>query len=171
MKKFRKSALAILAILAIFLVFGLWYKYTYSMGQAEALEVNTPDSDKKLLIATQGSDFKNRLTQGIVDHYKSGAIFIKVIDVSDLDEIVPEDYDAVLVVHTWEYEKPPQAVSSFMEKSKNLMSKVVLMTTSGPGTSTMEGVDAITGESVLDDVPIYIASVIERLDPLLDTEN
>lgn len=171
MKKFRKSVLIILSILLIFIVFAIWYKYTYSMGEAKTFEVNTVDMGSKLLIATQGSDFKNTVTQGIVDNYRSDSIFIKVIDVSALTEIIPDDYDAILVIHTWEYEKPPASVSLFIEKEKSHKDKIVVMTTSGPGTSKMEGVDAITGESILEAAPAIVEMIIARLNRLLVTEN
>jgi hypothetical protein len=171
MKKFRKAALIIFSILLLFFVFALWYKYTYSMGEADSFEVNTVDMRSKLLIATQGSDFKNTVTQGVVDNYRSDSVFIKVIDVSTLSEIIPDDYDAILVVHTWEYEKPPAVVRSFIEKAKSHKDRIVVMTTSGPGTSKMEGVDAVTGESILEDAPDVVEKIIARLDPLLKTEN
>jgi hypothetical protein len=171
MKKFRKSALIILSILALFLVFAIWYRYTYSMDEAVAFEVNTSDMPSKLLIATQGSDFKNTVTQGVVDYYRSDSVFIKVIDVTALSEIVPDNYDAILVLHTWEYEKPPNAVNSFIEKTKNSKDKIVIVTTSGPGTSKMQGVDAITGESILADAPVLTARIIDQLSLLFETGN
>jgi hypothetical protein len=171
MHKFKKSAWVVVSILALLVLFGLWYKHTYSMDIAEAMEINDASLDRKLLIATQGSDFKNSLTQSILDHYKKDSVFIKIIDVSDLDKMDPNDFNAVLVMHTWEYEKPPTAVGSFIEKTKSFKNKIVVMTTSGPGTSTMEGVDAITGESIKEDVPVYAVRIIERLDPLIVTEN
>lgn len=171
MKKFRKLAWAILAILILFLLFGIWYKNTYSMQKAEAFEVNIGTMKSSLLIATQGSDFKNIVTQGIVDYYRSDSVFIKVIDVAALNEIVPKDYDAILILHTWEYEKPPAEVGTFINSTKNTEDNIVVFTTSGPGTSTIEGIDAITGESDMQDAAVSVEKIIARLNPLLEIEN
>jgi len=157
----------IIIFLAIFFLFALWYKNEYSMETAETYEVNTQNLEKKLLLATQGSDYKNTVTQAIVDYYKSDSIYLKVIDVSVLNEIVPADYDAILVLHTWEYEKPPAEVATFIERTSSYQDKIVILTTSGPGTSKMEGVDAITGESILDDVPRVVDNIIKRLNAIL----
>ena len=171
MNKFRKSSLVVLFIMALFLIFAIWYKHTYSMTEAEAFEVSADNMQSKLLIATQGSDFKNSVTQGIVDYYKSDSVFIKVIDILGLDELKPEDFTVILILHTWEYEKPPDLVSSFLKKAESYNDKIVVVTTSGSGTSKMEGVDAITGESILEHVPVVIEKIFSRLDTLLKKAN
>lgn len=167
MKWYKIVVGALVTFLAVFFLFALWYKNEYSMDTAETYEVNSRNLEKKLLIATQGSDFKNTVAQAIIDYYKSDSIYLKVIDVSALNEIVPADYDAILVLHTWEYEKPPARVATFIEMTSSYQDKIVVLTTSGPGTSKIEGVDAITGESILDDAARVVEDIIERLNPLL----
>ncbi len=160
----------LITLLAIFFLFALWYKNKYSMETAQTYEVNSPNLEKKLLLATQGSDFKNTVTQAIVDYYKSDSVFIKVIDISALNEVAPTDYRAILVMHTWEYEKPPAEVATFIERTLAHRDKIVVLTTSGPGTAKMEGVDAITGESKMDDAPHVVENIFNRLNPLLKVE-
>ncbi|MGB5553658.1 MAG: hypothetical protein WBM83_03290 [Flavobacteriaceae bacterium] len=167
MKPYKKVVSTLAIILALFLVFALWYKNEYSMETVEAYEINSSNLEKTLLIATQGSEFKNAVTQGLVNHYGSGDVYIKVIDVATLNNVNPSDYDAILVIHTWEYEKPPTVVAAFIERTASDRDKIVVMTTSGQGTSKMEGVDAITGESVLDDAPRIADEIIIRLAPIL----
>jgi hypothetical protein len=38
-----------------------WYRDTYSQEVAESFEVNSPELETKVLIATQGSEFKEAL--------------------------------------------------------------------------------------------------------------
>ena len=102
--------------------------------------------------------------------YKSNSVSIDVIDVSTLSEIAPEDYDAILLIHTWEYGKPPESVQSFMDKNSDFKGKMVVMTTSGEGSEKMKNIDAISGESILKDSPVIVAKIIARLNPLLTTE-
>lgn len=160
-----------IGIVALFFIFAVWYKYEYAMDPIAPYSINSSVLDTKLLIATQGSDFKNSLTQGVVDFYKSDSLFIKVIDVSNLNEIVPADYNAILVIHTWEYGKPPEAVQAFMESYPDSKKKMVVMTTSGEGSEKMGDVDALTGESITDDAPLVIEKIVARLTPMLATEN
>ena len=170
MKLIRKIALITLLIIGVLFIFFIWYKHTYSMDTAQTYEINSPNLERKLLIATQGSDFKDKVTKEIVDNYRSQPIFIKVIDVSSLGKIIPSDYSALVIIHTWQNLEPPVEVKHFIEKSTAFMDKVVVLTTSGDGSYKMEGVDAITGESILADAPLYTSKVIDRIDSILSAE-
>ena len=152
MKSFKfakKIGLTIICLIGLFLLFLFWYKQTYSMEVAEAYQVNSPSLSQKLLIASQGSEFKKAVTTKIIDHYKSDSIFIKVIDVSGLSEIAPWDYNAILLMHTWEISKPPETVQLFIDENAAMKDRLVVLTTSGEGSYKMEDVDAVTGESIL----------------------
>lgn len=167
MKLIKKLALITLLLVGILFIFFTWYKQTNSMDTAQAYEINSPNLERKLLIATQGSEFKDMVTKEIVDHYSARPIFIKVIDITSLDKIDPSDFNAMVIIHTWQNWEPPVEVKYFMEKNSGFMDKVVALTTSGDGSYRMEGVDAITGESILKDAPLYTAKVVDRLNPIL----
>ncbi len=171
LKLAQKLGLIVLLLLGIFMIFLAWYMHTYSMEIAQVYELNSPSLERKLLIGTQSSEFKDSVVAGIVDHYGSDAIFIKVIDVSALENVDPSDFDAVLIIHTWEIGKPPEPVQSFMDKNTDARNKIVALTTSGEGSEKMENVDAITGESIIEDAPLVAEKIIARLNPLLATEN
>ncbi len=169
MKRFGKIMLIIVSVVIILLLWAIWYKYEYSMEEARAFEVNVPELEQKLLIATQGSEFKDAITNSIVNHYKSDSIFIKVIDVSSLVEIQPEDYTAIVVLHTWENWKAPFVVRQFVEKTSGHSDKMIILTTSGEGTYRISGVvDALTGESNLEEASDFADKIIARLEPLID---
>ena len=161
----------ILGLGALFLIFAIWYKYTYSMDIAEEFEVNSPSYIHKLLIATQGSAFKDEVTQGIVNYYKKNSVYIKVIDVTALAGIDPADYNAIVVVHTWENWQPPLDVQLFINRTRDIQNKIVVLTTSGEGSFKMEGVDAITGESKLENTSTYIGQITERLESILNNKS
>lgn len=164
----QKLGLITMLLLVSFLIFLAWYKQTYSMETARAYEVNSPSFERKLLIGTQGSIFKDSLVEGIVDHYRAESIFIKVIDVSDLENIDVSDFDGILLIHTWEIGKPPEAVKSFIDRNLAPKHKMVVLTTSGEGSENIDGVDAITGESILEKVPAFTDKIIDNLNPLLN---
>ena len=171
MSRYNKIILFIFLFAGFILLFGFWYKYTYSMEIAKSFQVNSPSYNTKLLIATQGSDFKNELTNLITEHYKNDSIFIQTIDISSLDSVDETMYNAILIIHTWENWKPPEAVEKFINKlSEEEKNKLIVMTTSGQGTYKMEGIDAITGESDLNTIELISDQIIEKLNLLLKSK-
>ncbi|QXP58354.1 hypothetical protein [Olleya sp. HaHaR_3_96] len=154
-------------ILIVFLVFVVWYNYKYGMSQIDAFEINVPCYEQKIVIATQGSPFKNAITKKIVNHYRSDSIYMKIINVEDLQTIDPENYNAVIIIHTWENLKPPMTVVDFFNKIGKEQNNVIVLTTSGQGYYKMQEVDAITGESRLDNVNVYTRQIIEKVNSLL----
>ena len=169
-KLIKKLVLVILLLIGILFIFFFWYRQTYSMETARTYVINSPSLERKLLIATQGSEFKDVVTKGIADYYSSQPIFIKVIDISSLDKIDATDYSAMVIIHTWQNWEPPVEVKYFIEKNVDFMNRVIVLTTSGEGSYKMEGVDAITGESILTDAPLYTAKIIDKLDSILKTK-
>jgi hypothetical protein len=163
----KKITLSITVLGLLFILFAVWYKYQYSMDTAKSFEVNTSMLDRKLIIATQGSEFKNEITKNIVEFYKPDSIYIKVVDISSLLEIDPQNWNALVIMHTWENWKPPIDVKAFIDRTQAFHNKIVVLTTSGQGSFKMKGIDAITGESKLEKTASYAHLIIERLDPLL----
>ncbi|MCK5443887.1 MAG: hypothetical protein KAJ23_18540 [Maribacter sp.] len=171
MKWYKIVVWVFVAFIGLFFIFAVWYKYEYSMEMVQPYEINTPDLGSTLLIATQGSIFKDAVTEGIINHYKSDSIFIKVIDVSSLENADTSNFDAMLILHTWEYGKPPEILQSFIDKNSAIKNKIVVLATSGEGSEKMENVDAIAGESLVKDVPFYTDKIIQKLDRLFNSNN
>ena len=170
MKGFKKLLIAFLALIAISFMFLLWYQHQYSMAFVEPYAINSPLLEKKLLIATQGSRFKDEITTGIVNQYSSDSIYIKIIDISALKDIDPKDFNALVILHTWEKWQPPAPVKTFIDRTKIDKKRIVVLTTSGEGTYKMEEVDAITGASILQNAPAFTKTIISRLTPLLKAQ-
>lgn len=166
MSRKKKVIVIFLTIVLSLMLFGAWYQFTYSMDEAVAFEVNSSESNAKLLIATQGSEFKNTITNNIVNHYKKDSVYISVIDVSGLLDMELTNFDAIVVLHTWKNWKPPAVVKSFFEQQDLPLQKIVVMTTSGEGSYKMKGVDAITGESRMEHVEMHTNEIIKALDGL-----
>lgn len=167
----RTILMLILSIASILILIGIWYKYEYSMDVAEHVEYNSSEYSRKLLIATQGSEFKNTLTKNVIEHYKNDSIYIKVIDVASLETIDVEKFGVILLIHTWENWEPPKIVEKFINGLSNAeRNKLIVMTTSGQGSYKMEGTDAITGESNLNNIVSVTNQIIERLNILLKSK-
>ena len=164
----KKKILLLILFTGLFLVlFAIWYKYEHSMDKAEEFQVNSPDYSEKLIIATQGSDFKTAVTNNIINYFKQDSIFIKVIDVYSLSKINPKDYNAIVLIHTWENLKPPATVEVFINRTFAFQNKIIVFTTSDQGSYKMDGIDAITGESKLAQVYFFSNAIIDKLKPLI----
>lgn len=168
MKRSKKILISVLSIIIVFFLFAAWYQYEYSMDKVSPFQINSPETSQKLLIATQGSAFKDAINSNIINYYQDNqAIYIKVIDVEGLDDVKPENFNALVIMHTWESWKAPMPVEKFIRRLGENQEKIVVLTTSGSGTYKMKEVDALTGESKLESVDYFTDQIIKKLDPLL----
>ena len=165
----KKVIIGIAALALTTFAFLTWYKFHYSMDVAESFEVNTPELKHRVLIATQGSDFKDAIVDGIVVHLKQRHTYIKVLDVAALQQVNEDKWNAVVIIHTWENLKPQADAKAYLERVKDLK-KVIVLTTSGNGGHKIEGVNAITSASVMTDIPSRILDIKNRLDSILDRD-
>ena len=165
----KKVVIGIAALAFTIFSFLTWYKFHYSMDVARSFEVNTPELEHRVLIATQGSEFKNAVVDGIVDHLKQRHAYIKVVDVAALLQVNEDKWDAVVVIHTWENLKPQADAKAYLERVKDLK-KVIVLATSGNGGHKIEGINAISSASVMTDIPLLTLGIKTRLDSILDRD-
>src|SRR5688572_7440371 len=107
MSRWRLLLVVSMSLVIAALVFTIWYRQHYAMEVARSFEAAGAPSGPRVLIATQGSDFKDALTAGLVAHLQRRSAFVKVIDVTALGGIQEADWNAIVVIHTWEMRKPP----------------------------------------------------------------
>ena len=137
------------------------------MLDTPSYKVNSISLNSKLLIVKQSSPFKDSITAVVSAHYKSANIVVEVINMRSLQNIEATDFDAILILHRWEARAAPDAIQAFMDKNSSLQNKMVVLTTSWNGLEKTEDTDAITGASIVDNVPIFANKIIKKLDPLL----
>lgn len=166
MRKLRITVLVIAGLLLVIVPSIGWYTRHYSMSVAKEFEVGDASLSPRVLIATQGSAYKDALVDGIVKHLKTRPAYVKVVDVSALPQVHDDDWNAIVVIHTWERWKPQPDAKAFVARIKD-KKKLIVVTTSGSGEEAMPGVDAISGASVLKDVPTQVGRITARLDALL----
>jgi hypothetical protein len=167
--RWRKSLLVSGGIVAAILGFLTWYRAHYSMEPARSYELPGAASAPKVLIATQGSEFKDAVVAGLVDHLKDRRASVKVIDVSALSRTNVDGWNAIVVIHTWELRKPPAAVKAFIERTGD-RSKLIVLTTSGAGDFKTEGVDAVSAASRMTDFYARVEEISARVDATLAGE-
>lgn len=84
-------------ILAAFAV----YVFLYYPRRAESFQINTPNPSQRIIIATQGSDFKNTLVKILCDSLEKSSVYIEGMDVKKLAEVNDEDWDRILIINSF----------------------------------------------------------------------
>ena len=169
MARWQKVLIVAGGIAVAIVGFLTWYKFHYSMGLASSFEVKAAPSAPRVLIATQGSDFKDAVVAGVVDRLKERSAYVKVIDISGLADVHENDWSAIVVMHTWEMHRPPPDAQAFVDRTRS-SHKAVILSTSGAGDFKMEGVDAISSASTMADVPTRVAQIADKVDAMLDAQ-
>ena len=162
-KRARRIVLSIAAAVIIVVGFLAWYRVHFAMDPAAAFSVNDPESERRILIATQGSAFKDAVVAGIVDRLRQRSVFIQVLDVGSLSGVNERDWDAIVLLHTIEYGRAPAAAQAFVDRAERT-GRVVVLSTSGAGDFKIEGVDAISSASRMTDVPALVDELLARID-------
>lgn len=168
MKRIHKILISIGVVLLVIIAFALWYQARYSMDVAETLEINAATKPTKILIASQGSEFKNQLTSALIDGIIQDTVYLKVIDVTELGSISINDWDAVVIMHTWEYNEA-QFDSYGFAKTAKFDDRIIVVSTSGSGEEKMLGIDAISSASVIEEIPEISQTIINKISKLINT--
>lgn len=128
-------------------------------------EYHPVQSNKSILIATQGSAFKDTIVHEIVNAYQANN-YIKVTDVNNLYSVNEKDWDCIVVIHTWEMWRPPKAIKYYMKRRTN-PAKHVVITTSGDGNYKQADIDAITTASIMENSHEIAQKAMNRIDKIL----
>ncbi|WP_438425876.1 hypothetical protein [Aquimarina macrocephali] len=163
----RILKIIVFSVLILFSGFWVWYEYTYSMDTVIPFEVNDSNLETKVLIASQGSRFKDSLVQNILKHYQNDSVYFKVIDVYTMFTVNIDKWDALVIINSWEYGSPPRNVKKFIKNHPDQLDKLIILSTVGSSNIALEDIDVISGESVIEKTSEYTNIVVERLDKII----
>lgn len=148
----------------------LTYIIINRQGIIEPFQLGNSGAENRILIASQGSDFKNNLLDTLVFQLKSDENFLSMIDCTELGNENDEEWDAVIIIHTLQIHNMPEAAEAFLSGVKDL-SKVILISTSGAGDESVENfnVDAVSTASRLTAIDPIMDWLIPKLEKILET--
>ncbi|MFC2082277.1 hypothetical protein ACFLQT_00950 [Bacteroidota bacterium] len=172
MKKWIKVTIIVLATpVVLFLILLGAYIIINLQGVIEPFQVGYPDAHHKILIASQGSEFKNTLTNEFVELLNDNTNYISIVDCTSLDNEAPADWDAIIIIHTTQIHGMPDEARRFLSRASDL-SKIVLITTSGGGDETVTEfeIDAISTASRLSVTNQITDWAIAKLDRIFENE-
>jgi hypothetical protein len=167
-RSWRRVLLVVALTLVALVASAGWYLVRNSMSVARAFEVNDPRAATRVLVATQGSAFKDAVVAGVVGQLQTRGAYVKVIDLSSLSTVREDEWNAIVMVHTWEMGQAPAEVKRFAAAVRERR-KLVGFATSGRGDFRLEGVDVISSASRMADVPARVADLTRSIDGVLDT--
>ncbi len=149
MKRWIKILLIVIStpIILFLLLLGIYIVMNWQ-GVIEPYQVGDPNASLKILIASQGSEFKEDLSKKIIQKLENDSTYISVIDCTTLKEENAADWEAILIIHTTKAHKIPRYVSTFLEGFSDY-SNLILVSTSGGGDEVVTEfeVDAISTAS------------------------
>jgi predicted nucleotide-binding protein (sugar kinase/HSP70/actin superfamily) len=169
MDAIKKIVVALFIATIILALLAFWYKWQFSMEDAKAFEVNDKKLSTKVLIATQGSTFKDSVLTLVIDSLAQMPIYIKVIDVKDLKKINENEWTAIAIMHTWENWRSQPDAAQFIKEAGNL-EKLVVVSTSGGGDMMIEGIDGISAASQKGQPRPTANYVIKRVTAIIKNE-
>ena len=142
----------------------------WPQGNIQALELNSPKLDKRVLVAARSSEFKDAVVTKIRDSFMGMPVYIKFIGVDDLDKEKAESYTAVILVNTciaWGFDRHVEAFIARASDQRN----IVVLTTAGNADWKPDkkgrNYDAITTASIKTDVDKVADEVISKVRALL----
>jgi hypothetical protein len=163
----------ILAALALLVLMASAFVYTYferhRMTPVATWEAGAPTLPQRVLIATQGSAFKDSLVAELAARLGRQGMYVKVADVTALAVANERDWHAVVIVHTWEFGRAPRQVSDFVGRSTD-PERIFAVTTSGSGRERLPGVDVVSSASVMVDAPALAGALAAKIGALAARE-
>lgn len=156
----------ILAIILIAIYIGMNWQ-----GVIAPYHSGNPNAPLKVLIASQGSEFKENLSEKIIQKLENDSIYMSVIDCTSLKKQNAADWTAIIIIHTTKAHKIPRYVSTFL-KNLSDYSKIVLISTSGGGDEVITEfkIDAISTASRMSETNHIANCAISKVEDILQVE-
>jgi hypothetical protein len=147
---------------ATFTLFLFWYNDRYRMDPVQELDLPVEDARAEVLLATQGSAYKDAVTDGLATQLRAEQVHVRIIDVGQLPAVDPTNWDAVVVLHTWEMWEPEPHAAAFVARYPD-RANIIVLSTSGSGDMRLDSVDGISSASAVADVPTDVERLMEAL--------
>jgi len=133
-----------------------------------AWEAGPADAGQRVLILTQGSDFKDAIVTKTTGSLLDQGVFVRVLDVKEAKKQSPDDWDAVLMIFTLSIGKDDAKAKAFMQAHPDADNIITVRTQGTEETYPMaENVDGISAASVMSEVNATTELVWAHLSQLL----
>ena len=161
--QFTKSVLPLLVVLVCSCAVP---HYIWPQKDVGFDEINRPDLDKRLLIASRDSEFKRVIIDRISTEFQDQPVYLKIIGIADLPKEDATRYSAVLLINTCMAWTIDTTVAQFIDRYGHLASIIVLTTSDGGNVlPDLENrrIDAMSSASTLADAAPLANEIIQRI--------
>lgn len=119
----------------------------------------------RVLIATESSDFKDAVLDGVIPELQKDGLYVKVIDVNGLAEEKDSDYQCIVILNTCVAWGLDSVVNRFVETALDKQKIFILVTAGNDEWKVSEsmGVDAMTSASESDQTDALAEKVLEEI--------
>jgi len=171
MRALKITSIILGAFIAVLVIVFIAYYLIYSQEVIEPFEVNSPDLETKVLVGSQGSDFKNSLLEKLTERIGKKDIYMKTIDVTTLSGIKEESWNAIILINAIQWSKLQKDVRIFLNSSQ-VNDRIIMFATSGDGDVKPKEckIDTITSASRLNKVDEKLEGILSKLEPILGME-
>lgn len=144
------------------------YVILYYPRKAESFEINTDKHTKSILIATQGSDFKDILTMTLCDSLRKSFMHIRGIEVKDLANVDDKEWDRIIIINSFII-RLNKHVDRFINDAAEPEKILVFITSGGADWQPQPQfrVDAITSASR----EMYINDLVHLITDWMENDN
>ena len=128
------------------------------------------DSKKRLLIATQDSEFKDAVVSKVVKGFKKKKVFIEVMDLANLSSKSSKAYKAIVIMNDYKFFQINRHVRHFLKSTPEYdKKKIVLLTTAGSPRLMVKGVeiDAVSSASEIAKADTVSEKIIQKVNAIL----
>ena len=134
-------------------------------------QFTTENAKFNLLVAGDSSDFKDRVRNRIIARYRKNGN-IDVVNINNLKDIRPEDYDVILIMDTCiGCEDFNWSMKSFLDRLEDNNNVVLFLTAANPNYEYSYGsVDAITAASKIANEEEILTELSEEIDKIIAGE-
>lgn len=107
-------------------------RYIWPQGDIQIDELNDPVLEKKVLVASRSSEFKDAVVAEVKEAFSSEPVYMKFVGIDQLKKENAEDYSAVVIISTCIAWKLDRHVNRFLNDHDD-QSNMIVLTTSGDG--------------------------------------
>lgn len=166
-KLLKIAGIVLGAVAGLILVGFVIYVILYLPRKAESFEITKETPTANILIATQGSSFKDVLVKTLCDSLKRSSVNIKGIDVKDLAEVNEENWNKIVIINSFVI-RLNKNVERFIDHSSTPENLLLFVTSGGSDWQPQPQlkVDAITSASR----EVYIEDLVQLITAWTDSD-
>lgn len=167
MKGYIKINTSIITLILLIFLFILSGNAIRVQQYENRLSPEEAQQAKSVLVVLQKTSFKNDVADALSRYFQSKAIESEVIDLGNLRSINEKDWNAIIILQTWEDWEPQPEITELVNKASP-REKVIVLTTSDTGQEKLSGIDAISSASSKSETEIVANKIIERLEKIIN---